>query len=753
MTSKRGKSDFLELVKSDRPKSGKLPRVLQRVEQALAISCERLLRGAFLASDDAVYELSSRANSNSEENLYFESMRQIRLGQQGITKQFIQNLNTHFSLLLDGRTVRVSSEAEPFTAQTLSILGGDELEIDLAFKNMVSRARDLYREPLYELNARLGHLLAADVQEANNPLDPQQITRSFVDACADALTIDIKVRLILFKLFEKHVLKQLAPTYAEANQLFIDEGILPKVSRQLSKSEDALPPQQQKAADQQKAPEQPQPAQKPELGPNAPPETPRFNVSLETLVSLMSAARDSGRAGFSQTPVVNCYIFASDNPGPMMSSPQLSALLTRTQMVADRQLARAPRNIVPEVVNNLLRRSNAESPQALAETDETIINLVSLFFEQILADDNLPMAVYALICRLQIPILKIALQDSSFFSRPDHPARELINTITETGIGFDESRPLERDPVYRKAADIVQTISRQPKIDETTFFDLHQELKAAIRAEQLKISIVEKRTSQSAVGRSRIRAAKRNAQNLLYSKLHGVPLPLAVSEFLTTAWLQVLIITQLKHGHESEEWFANADTVIDLVWLCQRHQDVRSLQRREEMQYSLMQRIEAGLGAAIESPEVREGKIHKLQQALHDINTGSAELVYGVLTPEQRVALGQVDGPEAAYREATEPKPTNRVSPTFLEKARDLSEGTWVEYADENTGQKWRYKLVAKADPEAYVFVNRLGFKTLERSCRQLAYDMQTNKMKPLTCTEFFDRMMNKVLSRLGKAA
>lgn len=740
--TKRGKTDFLELVKSGRRKAeqqaGQPQHLLALIQQQMLGHCERLLEAMFLASDDAFYERSDQANSNDDANLYFDAMRKVRLAKPAITHTFAQNLENDFRRLTEGPHTQTAANPEAITAQNLSLMDGDELETDLALKNMVSHARNGYREPLHEVHVRLKHLLPdTEMQDANNPLDPHQIARAFIDACTQALQVDIKARLILFKLFEKHVLKSLVPIYAHANQLLADAGIVPKVPRQLQKAEDALPTPAQN----------PQPAAQSATQEDAP-QTPTeagFNLSLEALVSLMTTAHGATP----QAPVVNCYIVTAGNPGPIMTAPQLTSLLTRSQLLTDRQLSKGPKNLVPQVVNGLLRKADIDAPQALDNTNEAVINLVSLFFDQILDDDNLPLAVYALICRLQIPILKIALQDASFFSRPDHSARRLINTITATGVGFNENKLLERDPVYRKMADIVQVISRESRIEESLFGELHDDLTAVIRAEQHKVSIVERRTSQCATGRSRIRNAKKDSQNLLYSKLHGTQLPFAISEFLTTTWLQVLIITHLKHGHESAAWFANAEIVADLVWLCQRHQDLRSLQHREQLQPSLMQRVEAGLETAIENPTVRSAKVHELHDALHPLNTESDKVVYGTLSREQREALGQAaeQPPSQAQSAAVQP------SREYLEQARQLPEGTWVEFEDEHSGAKWRYKLAIKVDSEAYIFVNRMGFKTLERSCQQVACDMQAHKMKPLACNEFFDRMMNKVLSRINDAA
>ncbi len=749
MTSKRGKTDFLELVKSSRRELPKPPRLLAAIQQNMVERCGHLLESMFLASDDAFYDFSKRATTNSEETLYFDSMREVRLKKQGIAKRFAENLSTNFNHLVDASAQGPLAQQD-ISAHKLSIMDSDALEVDLARKNMVSHARATYREPLYELNMRLDDLLPqVSVDSGNNPLDPHQIAAAFIDACSDNLELGIKARLVLFKLFEKHLLKQLSSLYADINRLMIEAGILPKVPRPVRNPEESSAPQEASQASLQSQPEaQPQPQPTVAGGTQ-----PHFNLSLDALTALMAAVRGSGSASGN---TVNCYVF-TNNPGPVMSAPKLASLLTRSQLMADRQLSKEPKNIVPQVVSALLAKANADAPQALEQADETIINLVSMFFDEILADDNLPLAMHLVICRLQIPVLKVALQDHSFFSNHQHPVRQLINTVTDAGIGFDDNKPLERDPVYREIVDIVQTISREPKLDQTLFDSLHQNLQALILAEQRKTSIVEKRTNQSAAGRARIRNAKKNSQQLLYSKMQSVQLPVEISDFLTTAWLQVLIITQLKHGCDSSEWIANGHTVTDLIWLCQRHEDVRSMQRRERLHPDLMARIEEGLEAAIESPEVRASKVRDLQAALRDIETDAEHIRYQPLTDEQKEVLGIADADDEGTVEARPATDADRSANAELAEhiatADAINEGTWVEYVDDMQEAKVRHKLAAKIDPTSYVFVNRKGFKTLERSRLQLACDIYSKRAKPLASGEFFDRMMNNVVSQMKNAA
>jgi hypothetical protein len=67
------------------------------------------------------------------------------------------------------------------------------------------------------------------------------------------------------------------------------------------------------------------------------------------------------------------------------------------------------------------------------------IDIVAMLFDYVFEDDHIPASVKALLGRLQIPTLKVALLDKSFFSSKSHPARRLIDLLAEISIGLDDT--------------------------------------------------------------------------------------------------------------------------------------------------------------------------------------------------------------------------------------------------------------------------------------------------------------------------
>ena len=155
----------LELVKQKgverNDKKANSPGILKAVEDNALASFKQLTEHLFSATDDLFYELSKRASSNNEQNLYFESMREIRVKKEGLISTFLQALASGFENFVNNVAPTTLPQE---TDVALSIVDGDDLEIELAQKSMSSRARGSYKSELYELRHLSKGKLAPEIR-------------------------------------------------------------------------------------------------------------------------------------------------------------------------------------------------------------------------------------------------------------------------------------------------------------------------------------------------------------------------------------------------------------------------------------------------------------------------------------------------------------------------------------------------------------------------------------------------------------
>lgn len=88
---------------------------------------------------------------------------------------------------------------------------------------------------------------------------------------------------------------------------------------------------------------------------------------------------------------------------------------------------------------NLIYAHREELRQASTGTlDHMVIDIVGSLFEQILSDPKVPPQMARQLARLQLPVLRVALGDVTFFSSRRHPVRRFVNRIASLACTFED---------------------------------------------------------------------------------------------------------------------------------------------------------------------------------------------------------------------------------------------------------------------------------------------------------------------------
>ena len=737
-------SDLIKAV----PKDGRqrnLPVLLRQTKDSTISILLAHLENLFSACDDLFFDLSSRSSSNTEQNLYFESMREMRLQKEGVIAAFRAEIESGFHDLLANVTPQKKSTDDDGQNSSLSLVKHDVLEQDVAVTSMVNKARINCQESLYHLILRLDYLLPGiTVTEKNNPLDPYQICNYFADAC-QSLDLNIKARIIVLKQFDRLVVSTLTTVYNTANAVLIEADILPD-TREYAKS---------KSGEQNQAPS---PAPNKVVSDVLSPQI-QQNVVVEfaELGRLFASIRQHSPDVLAN--VIPNYTPYASNPGPVLQNQELLQRLNSNQHMPTPQLSDAELKLngIRNIIDDILSSHGQEPERALHQPDDDVINLVAMFFDFVLDDKNLPLPVQALISRLQIPVLKIALHDETFFSDGSHPTRKLINAIANASIGWDDSSQLEKDSLYAVITKITHDINDQYEDDDKIFAAKYNELQLFIEQTERRSSVVEKRTEQLAEGQAKTNQAKRTAQRAMFGKLKSTSLPEVISQFLTEHWLSYLVMTHLKHGDESTEWIDATQLIDDLSWASQKQTDAKSLERLEKIRPVLLSRIGASLETISATPEEATDTLAEIEQTLRLLHGASSDTPeIRPLTAEQAKNLGHTPGSgDKSWKDMTgverQQAHYKQLTYDFIRKAEELPLQTWLSYVDNKTGKINRCKLTSRIEQtDTYVFVNRFGFRALEKQRKDFAADLQAGRAAILDSGQLFDRALSNVLNRLG---
>src|SRR5690606_19594594 len=115
----------------------RLPAPMHALRDKGRQQLQTLLRDLFDKADDALFELADKASNNHEQNLYFDSMREVRIRRRTMESAFFRNIDIGFARLLDHNAYRMPSEtSEEISLDELSLVKNDELEEMVATETM-----------------------------------------------------------------------------------------------------------------------------------------------------------------------------------------------------------------------------------------------------------------------------------------------------------------------------------------------------------------------------------------------------------------------------------------------------------------------------------------------------------------------------------------------------------------------------------------------------------------------------------------
>lgn len=570
----------------------RLPAAMHTLRDKARQQLQLFLRELFDKVDDAMFELADKANNNHDQNIFFDSMREVRIRRRAMESAFFRSIDIGFAQLLDPTAYRdeQQSSEKSVSLDDLSLVKNDELEEMVAVDGMVNKANEQFAEPIQHLTLRIDHLVPTKVYQKNNPLGVDVICNAFTDS-TKVLNVDVKAKLVLFKLFDNIVMTKLGKLFTVLNQTLIDANILPSLKQDVRVKK----PSTTSTADhygqgisaQYGLGGQQVGAETGGLVQNYDEQT---NQVLHHLRDLLGANRSAPRVQL---------------PGEEITTRDLIKILSLAQQqntIGAPAASGAPANL-RSLLTDLLR-NETQTAAAINQVDDDVINLVSMMFEFILDDRNLAAPMKALIGRLQIPMVKVAIADKTFFSKGGHPARRLLNEMAMACLGWQESSEenQRKDSLFNKMDETVRAILTDFDTDMSIFERLLVDFRSFLDKEKRRASILEQRTIDAEDGKAKSERARAQVDTELNRICAGKELPLAATKLLREAWANVMFITSLKQGVDSEEWRICSATAQQLVWSVTATMDKDNRQRLLKLVPELLQKLRTGLESISFSP-------------------------------------------------------------------------------------------------------------------------------------------------------
>jgi len=580
-------------------------------------SLDKAISGMLEKTDEVLSELATKTQDREKQKLYLEAKDAARTQRAAIEKQFHSSFLAEFKSRTkkgkktSGAFADFDAEASSFE---LSLVADDDLEETLKFNEMAAKLRRICEDEIAALDQRVGVLLGdADLQSEQNPLGPNAVCDAYKKTCRK-LVESVPVRGVFLKLFDDHVADALRSIYKALNELLVQNAILPKIRLGVTKKDEGKKGKKAKVKGDKDKPE-------------ADEEEDEDSDGQDVFAALQKLFAGQGGGGGP----------GGGGPGgggggvgvggvPMIAGAELLGSLTKLQIeglaaLGERGVAMAAASAplaggapVTATTNVLQELKTTEVGASMGQMDAMTLDVVAMLFDQLFDDAKIPLGAKGLIGRLQIPMLKVAIADKTFFSNKEHPARLLMEKLGEIA----ERLPADfntQSPLFAHLETILQELIGGYQDDVEIFNIVREQLVQLMAREDQKVEEAAKAAADRVLQEEALAVAKSVAQEEIRSRVVNQLQPGAVLEFLVEHWIKLMVIIHVRVGTTTDAWKNALEAMEQLIWSVQPKDTAEDRKKMGAIVPPLIKRLNAGMEVAGIEHEAREFFLADLMKA------------------------------------------------------------------------------------------------------------------------------------------
>lgn len=271
---------------------------------------------------------------------------------------------------------------------------------------------------------------------------------------------------------------------------------------------------------------------------------------------------------------------------------------------------------VARVVGDLRQKTAELKKKAETKGEKATIEIVALMFQAILAEERIPPGIRVWFARLQMPVLRVALEDPDFFGTATHPARMLIDRMGSCVMGFD-AVGVHGSAMEAEIKRIVQVIEQYPETGKKVYqivFDEFQKFLAKF--------LTEKGPAQKVVGVAQ-QVEQKETLAIQYTiemrnMLKDMPVRDEIREFLFKVWAEALAVAAVRKGPQHADTLILKKTATDLVWAASAKPDRSDRARVIQDLPNLLLRLRSGMTLLAMAPSEQEAHVKRISDTLAD---------------------------------------------------------------------------------------------------------------------------------------
>ncbi|MAM87754.1 MAG: hypothetical protein CME36_10660 [unclassified Hahellaceae] len=698
------------------------------------------------------------------EATYRQLLKHKMMLTEGLQNSFEENLSS----LGSQSTTKVNAADKPSAALSdLRLLEKDEFENWLEFQLIAAAVAGSHNRYLYTVQQRLSAMLDAALTAENNPFGPAMVGHLMRDVI-QRQEIVLDARSFMFSSYQDALSALLREELPVLDSYLKRQGYLALAPEQIrtqwprQANDRSVPSVSDAGALQQEEDydSYPQAALKPfTFDDDIVIENPRQtlgNNSAGALFEMLSLSQSlaDGRTGGSGVPPLALVGRSAEQARNEITQEDIDSCQRYLEQ-HDQRLGQELEDydsVLTGVLESLPQEGLTPRQHTLLHTRA---RLVEKLFQAIDTLEQVPERLRPLMARLKLPMLKMVLQDVTFFEDSRHPLRKIMNNFMSLAINDRTAG----DTLPDLLEDIVGRLETSGHDRQVDLEAINQRLSQLVIRQARAFERTVDRVAKLHEGREKMQLAREWVQHQLSSLLQGRKVPVLVLNILAAGLEQIIILCYLRHGPASAEVAKKLEIVAQLqLWLSALPDDKPALFEMELEGRSLVESIEH----AFEDFGLQhqgKGVIDELHERI--FHGGRSELLhmqqYRLVSQEplQRSDTpGMSDKPAASgsvgQLGAANPAPT-ALPKRWLERIEALEIGQWVSYTVSGCGAQKLKLIWMDRKRSTFIFLSPRGMAEKQFSRTALLNMLHTGELTLLreAGRPFSDQSLFKVIEDL----
>jgi hypothetical protein len=720
------------------------PRVRKLLEGVLGLVAAQLeyrLQIVLEDTEDMLFRHSDEADSRETRADCYTAISELKRGRAELFPRFLAGLESALAKIGDPPPAGARGGIIPLVEE-LALVDDEQHHEDSVIEGIANRANVRHGLALSLLGQRFAVLAARPPIDADRlPVGPKSLCRILGEALRH-LDLSAQHRVAVYRQFDRVVFPRYAELLDAINAYLIREDVLASLQHVPLRSRGAAPRGAGGPPRQRRAMQGPDTHWPGELRHGQAEDDAAADELEQAFARLQRLLARRGAAGSADHAIGRQGDF-------VIPRTDLDAVLGQLQRQADGVAPMSGSLLKTKLLDLLQVYVPVGASPVLDDEDADTIDLICLLFEQIMLAVRADSPAATLLAMLHLPILRLALYDKRVFLQPHHPARQLVNLVAESGATWRVEQDTDHALIEKLRAMVMRVVNEFDG-DGRLFVQLLEELEATLKTMVERARASERRYVEAARGRERLALARLHANRTIAGTLAGHTVPDYIRTLLTQAWADVLALTALRQGSESD---AFRRQVAIARWLVDAATDGVP--------------THVPLDAA-ETRHLRE----EIRQALEQVgyHGEDAEAIAASLTQPGKAGEAGVPAElearlqaRARLGEQVQPQPDDDVTTlqgeaaACYERICQLPFGTWMEFASPVPGtapRRSRLSWYSVVTGQA-LFVNTRGLRVGEHSLAWMAREMAAGHLRVVQAERGppIDQAWSAVLAKLDAFA